>query len=123
MKSVVKITNNAWKKIYDISCKSNNNKFLFSVTSGGCNGFNVNLKLMNDDDYKDIIKLKPNILHNKNSEVYIDPTSELYLLGTEIDYINENFNDGIYESKFVFNIDKNIASSCGCGVSFMPRKI
>ena len=28
-----------------------------------------------------------------------------------------------FESKFTYNIDKKLASSCGCGVSFMPRNI
>ena len=36
---------------------------------------------------------------------------------------NEDFNKGIFESKFIYNIDKEKASSCGCGVSFMPRNL
>ena len=47
----------------------------------------------------------------------------MHLIGTEIDYIEEDINKGIFESKFVFNIDKKIASTCGCGVSFMPKNI
>ena len=123
MKDIIKITNNAWKKIFDISIKSQNNKLLFGATSGGCNGFNFNLNLMKKDDYKNIENLKPNFIQNNNIKVYIDPFSEMHLIGTEIDYVQENFDKGIFENKFVFNIDKKLASSCGCGVSFMPRNI
>lgn len=123
MKDIIKITNKAWKKIFDISNKSQNNKLLFGATSGGCNGFNFNLNLIKKDDYKDIKNLKPNFIENNNIKVYIDPFSEMHLIGTEIDYVQENFDKGIFENKFVFNIDKKLASSCGCGVSFMPRKI
>lgn len=123
MKNIIKITNNAWKKIFDISNKSNNNNLVFGITSGGCNGFNFNLKLMDNNDYNNIINLKPNIIENNNIKVYIDPISEMHLIGTEIDYIHEDFNKGIFENKFVFNIDKKLASSCGCGVSFMPKSL
>ena len=123
MKQIIKITNNAWKKIYDISNKSQNNKLLFGATSGGCNGFNFNLKLLNTNEYTEIINLKPNYLENNNIKVFIDPYSEMYLFGTEIDYVNEDFNKGIFENKFIFNIDKKIASSCGCGVSFTPKNV
>lgn len=123
MKNIVKITENAWKKIIDISQKSQNNKLLFGATSGGCNGFNFNLKLMENNDFNEIKNLKPNYLENNNIKVYIDPFSEMHLLGTEIDYIKEDFNKGVFENKFTFHIDKKIASSCGCGVSFMPRNI
>jgi len=48
--------------------------------------------------------------------------SELYLLGTTIDYINQDYIKNIFESKFIFNIDKELASACGCGISFTPKK-
>jgi iron-sulfur cluster assembly protein len=123
MKQIIKITNNAWKKIFDISSKSQNNKLLFGAKSGGCNGFNFNLKLLNTNEYAEIINFKPNYLENNNIKVFIDPYSEMHLFGTEIDYVKEDFNKGIFENKFIFNIDKKIASSCGCGVSFIPKNI
>tara|TARA_B110000967_G_C18579047_1_gene408744 strand:- start:101 stop:472 length:372 start_codon:yes stop_codon:yes gene_type:complete len=118
----IKITQTAWKKLFDISSKSNNNRFLFSATSGGCNGFNFNLNLMTDNE-KVIIckKQKANFISNDDITVYIDPLSELYLLGTTIDYINQDYIKNIFESKFIFNIDKELASACGCGISFTPK--
>ena len=47
--------------------------------------------------------------------------SEMLLLGTTIDYIKEDYNNQIYESKFIFTPRKELATSCGCGVSFSPR--
>lgn len=123
MKSIINVTKTAWKKINSICKKSNNNNFLFSVTSGGCNGFNFNLNLLHDNEYKKIIKNKPSIISNENTNIYIEPISEMYLIGTTIDYIEEDVNKGIFENKFVYKIDKNIASSCGCGISFMPKNI
>ena len=47
--------------------------------------------------------------------------AELYLIGTTVDYVSEDFSKGIYESKFKFIPDKDKASTCGCGVSFSPK--
>ena len=123
MKPIINVTKTAWKKMTEICKKSNNNNFLFGVTSGGCNGFNFNLNLLHDNEYKKIIKNKPSIISNENINIYIEPMSEMYLIGTTIDYIEEDINKGIFENKFVYKIDKNIASSCGCGISFMPKNI
>jgi len=47
----------------------------------------------------------------------------MYVIGTTIDYINEDYKKGIFENKFIYNVDKKLASSCGCGISFTPKKI
>ena len=121
-KAPITITNNAWNKIISIIEKSNGKGMLFSAIGGGCNGFNYNLELIE----KNIIPSKINSFSNinkNNAYVYIDPLSELYLIGTTIDYINEDFSKGVFENKFVYKIDRELASSCGCGVSFMPRNL
>lgn len=125
MKNLINITSNAWNKMSSIIGKSNNQYgFLFGVTSGGCNGFNFKLNLMNNSEYESILKLKPNIFNDKDKKVnlYVDPLSEIYIVGTTIDYINEDINKGIFESKFVYQVDKQNASSCGCGISFTPKQ-
>lgn len=121
-KNTITITNNAWKKINDIIKKSNTMGMLFSVKSGGCNGFNYSFETINSKNM-DIFdnKPQPNFVTKNSNTVYIDPISELYLMGTTIDYLEEDYSNGIYESKFVYLPDKNIASSCGCGVSFSPK--
>ena len=123
-KNIITVTKNAFQKMSRIMEKSNNkNGFLFGINSGGCNGFNFNLQLMKDEELDKIVKQKPNIIQDKKVKVYVEPLSELYLVGTEIDYLKEDYNKGIFESKFVYNINKKIASSCGCGISFTPKKI
>jgi len=123
-KNIINVTANAWKKMGSIIQKSSNkNGFIFGATGGGCNGFNFDLRLIQDKEQKEIMKMKPSILTNDDVNIFIEPLSEMYLIGTTIDYINEDFSKGIFENKFVYKVDKELASSCGCGVSFMPRNL
>ena len=123
-KNIINVTANAWKKMSSIIQKSNNkNGFIFGANSGGCNGFNFDLRLIEQEEKKEIMKMKPSILTNNDVNLYIEPLSEMHLIGTTLDYINEDFSKGIFENKFVYKIDKKLASSCGCGVSFMPRNL
>ena len=123
-KNIINVTANAWKKMGSIIKKSNNkNGFIFGANSGGCNGFNFDLRLIETEEQQEIMKMKPSILTNDDVNLYIEPLSEMHLIGTTIDYINEDFSKGIFENKFVYKIDKKLASSCGCGVSFMPRNL
>ena len=121
---MINVTKNAWNKMsHIINLSKNKYGFIYSASSGGCNGFNFNLQLMQDKDLDKIIKQKPNIIQDEKVKVYVEPLSELYLVGTEIDYLKEDYSKGIFESKFVYNVDKKMASTCGCGVSFTPRKL
>jgi iron-sulfur cluster assembly accessory protein len=123
-KNIINVTANAWKKMGSIIQKSNNkNGFIFGANSGGCNGFNFDLRLIETEEQQEIMKMKPSILTNNEVNLYIEPLSEMHLIGTTIDYIHEDFSKGIFENKFIYKIDKKLASSCGCGVSFMPRNL
>ena len=123
-KQIITITQKAFSKMNTIMKKSNNkNGFLFGVNSGGCNGFNFDLKLIDTTELNEIKKLKPNIISQDNVNVFVDPLSEIYLFGTTIDYTEEDFSKGIFENKFVYKVNKELATSCGCGVSCNPRKL
>lgn len=123
-KNIINITKNAWIKMESIIQSSPNKEgFIFGVTSGGCNGFNFDLKLAEKNEMITLRKKKSTCMQNNNVEIIIDPISEIHLLGTTVDYVKEDYSKGIFENKFVYNIDKKLASSCGCGVSFMPRNI
>ena len=123
-KQIITITKKAFSKMNTIMKKSNNkNGFLFGVNSGGCNGFNFDLKLIESTELNEIKKLKPNIISQDSVNVFVDPLSEIYLFGTTIDYTEEDFSKGIFENKFVYKVNKELATSCGCGVSFNPRKL
>tara|TARA_Y100000816_G_scaffold275979_1_gene244703 strand:- start:258 stop:665 length:408 start_codon:yes stop_codon:yes gene_type:complete len=120
----INITETAWKKINNVLDKTKNKQgFLFSATGGGCNGFNYKLNTLSKKEYMNMYKQTKflNYVKKDNIKVYIDPLSEIYLLGTTIDYIEEDFENNIYESKFKFTPEKNKATTCGCGVSFSPK--
>ena len=120
----IQVSRNAWNKMKEIIKQSNNKYgFLYSLSSGGCNGFNFELDLLKKDRYEEIIKQRfHNVLKYGDAKLYIDPISEMYLLGTTIDYIHEDYSKGLYESKFKFNINKELMTSCGCGISFSPNE-
>lgn len=117
----ITITNNAWTKIKDITNKSNGNYFIFSAIGRGCGGFNYNLELLNKTDLPKKLDTFTYV-NNGHYKVYIDPLSELYLLGTCVNYLNQDYSKGIYESKFVFLQDKMDVIACGCGL-FLCLKI
>lgn len=121
MKAPITVTHNAWDKIKDIVDSGNGLGMLFSVVGGGCNGFNYKLELMDNDNLPTNLKIFTAINH-ENCNIYIEPTSEMYLLGTTVDYHLQNYKKNIYESKFVFDRDKKDVSSCGCGVSFVLKE-
>ena len=66
-------------------------------------------------------KFAPPIYQRDKYKLVIDPMSEMLLMGTTIDYIKEDYSKQIFESKFTFTPEKEIASTCGCGVSFSPK--
>ena len=119
----ISVTKKAWQKMSEIMKQSKNEfGFIYSASSGGCNGFSFKLGLLDKSEHSKISSMKYlTILNKSNTNIYIDPLSEMYLLGTTIDYVNEDYTKGKLESKFVFDIDKDLMSSCGCGISFSPK--
>ena len=120
------VTASAWNKMTEIAHKQDCSSFLFSATSGGCNGFNYKLESLDEASYEEISigysgKFKPTILTKSNINVLVDPMTEMILLGTTIDYMSEDYKNGIFENKFVFVPEKTLASSCGCGISFTVK--
>jgi len=122
-KSPIIVTNSAWNRMTEVIKKHNATSFLFTASSGGCNGFNYELKLLDKDKYEENnnTKIKPIVMEQNNTKLLIDPIAEMLVFGTTIDYISEDFINGTFENKFVFIPDKTFASSCGCGISFTPK--
>lgn len=76
------------------------------VSGGGCSGFQYGFELDGKDEDGDIAVERDGV------KVVIDNMSLLYLMGCEIDYVEDL--SGSY-----FHIDNpNASSSCGCGSSF-----
>jgi len=106
---------------------TNHYAFLFSAKGGGCNGFNYHLKAVNEVELTTLFgknsKIPPTSYTHEDHTLFVDPMSEMILMGTTIDYVQEDYSKQIYESKFTFTPQKELATSCGCGVSFSPRNL
>ena len=100
------VTNNAAKKIIELSKKKEKKMLRISVTGGGCQGFQYNLDMEDKYEKKDIIIKKNKAL------VVIDQNSLNLIKGSEIDFVED-----LIGSRFKINNPK-ATSSCGCGTSF-----
>ena len=100
------VTNNAAKKIIELSKKKEKKMLRISVTGGGCQGFQYNLDMEDKSKKKDIIIKKNNAL------VIIDQNSLNLIKGSEIDFVED-----LIGSRFKIDNPK-ATSSCGCGTSF-----
>ena len=118
----INVTDNAWHKMQNVIMFQNAFCFHFSADNGGCHGFNYKLDLLDKKKYNTVTSgvSNPSLLESDryNARVLVDPLSEMILFGTTIDFINEDFNKGIFENKFIFKPDKELVNACGCGVSF-----
>jgi len=100
------ITNNAAKKIIELSKKKEKKMLRISVTGGGCQGFQYNLDMEDKSEKKDII------IKKNNAVIVIDQNSLGLIKGSEIDFVED-----LIGSRFKINNPK-ATSSCGCGTSF-----
>lgn len=84
---------------------SQDNILRVGIEKGGCAGLTYSM------DYVSEIKEGDEIVDQDDIRVVIDPKAILYLLGTEMDYVENKFSSG-----FKFN-NPNEVSACGCGES------
>ena len=76
------------------------------VQGGGCSGFSYDLYF--DLPQEDVDQT----LESHGVKLLCDQMSLMYLMGTEIDYV-----EGLHGAGFKFN-NPNVKSTCGCGSSF-----
>ena len=84
---------------------SQDNILRVGIEKGGCAGLTYSM------DYISEIKEGDEIVDQNDVRVVIDPKAILYLLGTEMDYVEDKFSSG-----FKFK-NPNEVSACGCGES------
>ncbi len=105
---IIKLSDNAANKIKEIMSGAEKDSIgvRIGVKSGGCAGMSYVMEYAKES--------KPNdeLIEEKGVKVFIDPGAIMYLLGTEMDYKEEEF-----KSSFVFN-NPNETERCGCGESF-----
>jgi iron-sulfur cluster assembly protein len=108
MTQIIKLSDNAAKRIKEIMSKAENKTIgvRIGVQSGGCAGMSYVM------EYAKEARANEEIIEDKGVKVLIDPSAIMYLLGTEMDYKKEKFS-----SQFVFK-NPNETERCGCGESF-----
>ena len=76
------------------------------VSTKGCSGMSYVVEYA-----KEQRKLE-DIVEDKGVKIFIEPTAVMFLLGSEMDYVEDKFHSG-----FVFS-NPNEKGRCGCGESF-----
>ena len=77
-----------------------------AVREGGCNGMTYSM------DFADEVGPGDEVMALDGINILIDPMSTMYLVGTEMDFVEEKL-----ASTFVFR-NPNETGRCGCGESF-----
>ena len=102
---MITLTKAAANKIKALLVEKDVSGLRAGVRGGGCSGFTYMLEL---GDQKD----SDRIIESHGISLYVDPKSYLYLMGTQIDFIDE-----LNQSGFKF-VNPNAKRTCGCGESF-----
>lgn len=103
----VTVTERAAKRITEIVADEKANTMLrVSVDGGGCSGFQYRFNLVADRETDDTV------LTRDGATVLIDPISLGFLVGSEIDFVDE-----LIGASFQIR-NPNATASCGCGTSF-----
>lgn len=108
LESMVKLTDIAASKVLEIRDAEGIEPDLglrLRVVGGGCAGFSYDLYFDSKTDMDREFALK-------NVSIVVDQMSLMYLVGTEIDYV-----ESLQGAGFKFN-NPNVKSTCGCGSSF-----
>lgn len=113
------ITERASKKLNEISQQDNQDSgLLIQVESGGCHGFQYNLKLTNidkelqqqqDGDANDLVVFE----RDQGGKVIMNESSLMILQDSKLDYTKE-----LIGSQFKIVDSPYTSSACGCGSSF-----
>ena len=102
---MISLTEIAAKKIKTLLLDKEETGIRAGVQGGGCSGFTYQLKFDNKKD-------ADREIDSHGVKLYVDPKSYLYLMGTEIDFVDE-----LNQSGFKF-VNPNAKRTCGCGESF-----
>ncbi|GJL82707.1 MAG: putative iron-sulfur cluster insertion protein ErpA [marine bacterium B5-7] len=106
--STLKLSDTATQQVAALKLQKNNPDLLLRVfvQGGGCSGFQYGFQFENERDEEDLL------IENEGVNVVVDPLSYQYLMGAEIDFMND-----LQGSRFVVR-NPNASTTCGCGSSF-----
>jgi iron-sulfur cluster assembly protein len=105
---VMQLTDNAAKQVKDLLADRGKSSIgvRVGVKSGGCSGLKYFVEYADEKNPFD------EIIQDKGVTILIDPKALMYLLGTQMDFVSEQFKSG-----FTFT-NPNEKGKCGCGSSF-----
>ena len=106
--ALVGLSDKAAEKIIEIRTEENiedSYALRLKVQGGGCSGFSYDLYFDQPQDMDRSFEVK-------GVKLMCDQMSLMYLVGTEVDYV-----EGLHGAGFKF-INPNVKSTCGCGSSF-----
>lgn len=108
MKAPIEITESALKRVKYLLEKRGKSSFgiRIGVRTKGCSGLSYTLEYADDRQPMD------EIVEKEGVTILIDPKATLFILGTEMDFVEEKMQSG-----FIFR-NPNEKGRCGCGKSF-----
>ena len=107
MTTAVSLTSRAAQRIKEIlAAEPGKSHLRVSVSGGGCSGFQYEFALDGERAEDD------EVIERDGATVVIDSMSLVYLLGSEIDFV-----DDLIGAQFKVS-NPNATASCGCGTSF-----
>jgi iron-sulfur cluster insertion protein len=101
-------TDTAANKVQQLIEEENNTDLMLRVfvQGGGCSGFQYGFT------FDESVQEDDTVVENQGVKLLIDPMSYQYLVGAEIDYVED-----LEGSQFVIR-NPNAVTTCGCGSSF-----
>jgi iron-sulfur cluster assembly protein len=107
-KAVITVTESAALQVQNLLDKRGKSSLgiRIGVRSGGCSGMKYFV------EYADAKQPFDEVVNDQGVTILIDPKALIYLLGAEMDYVEEDFKSG-----FTFT-NPNAKAKCGCGSSF-----
>jgi iron-sulfur cluster insertion protein len=108
MQAEIGFSNQAADKVRKLMVAEGNDalKLRVFVAGGGCSGFSYGFT------FDDEVAGDDAIVEREGVTLVVDPLSYQYLLGSEIDYVED-----LQGAQFVVS-NPNAAATCGCGNSF-----
>ncbi len=94
------------KKLIDQSPEDGVLGLRVGISTKGCSGLSYVVEYAHEQ------KKFEDVVEDKGGKIFIAPTAVMYLIGSEMDFVEDKF-----QSAFVFS-NPNEAGRCGCGESF-----
>ena len=109
MNAMITLTDSAAERVKRLMAKAPEDGILglrIGVKTRGCSGLSYFVEYAKEQ------KKFEDVVEDKGVKIFIDPTSVMFLLGSEMDYVEDKFQTG-----FTFT-NPNETGRCGCGESF-----